>query len=360
MNKPFLFRAFPDLEGRLAWISLGDFPTPVERLDTVGPWNLWIKRDDRSSRIYGGNKVRKLEFVLGDVARKKKRRVVTFGGIGTNHGLATAIFCRRIGVACTLLLFHQPVTPHVRQNMLLFRKYEAETIYVPTIPRALVHYYLVQRLRHPGAYFLFAGGSSPVGAIGFVNAALELREQIDQGLMPIPDYIICPLGSNGTMAGLSLGLLLTGLPTKVIGVRVTASHVGPFESCTPGTVRTLMKQTLAVLGTASKLIPQPFIETPWIIGDYFGEGYGHPTPEGMRAIEIMREKAGITLEPTYTGKAFAAVMDFAGRESRRESTILYWHTYNSVDLTDQARTVDYLDLPRPFHRFFEERSSAIP
>jgi D-cysteine desulfhydrase len=358
MSNPVLFEAFPDLKGKLAWIPLGSFPTPVERLEHIGLDNLWIKRDDKSSNIYGGNKVRKLEFVLGDVVRKKKRHVITFGGIGTNHGLATAIFCRQLGIACTLLLFYQPVTAFVQQNMLLFRQYGSTMIHTRTLPWTVVHFYILQRLIHPGAYFLFAGGSSPVGTLGFVNAAFELREQIRQGQMPTPDYIICPVGSNGTMAGLSLGMLLAGLPTQVIGIRVAASHLGPFEACTPGTVRTLMKQTLAVLKKGSDRIPNHVIGTQRIIGDYFGDGYGHPTPGGLQAIKIMHERTGIKLEPTYTGKTFAAVMDFAHKEENSASTILYWHTYNSVDLKDQASAVDYHDLPRTLHSFFEKTSCA--
>ncbi len=143
------------------------------------------------------------------------------GGIGTNHGLATAVFSRKVGIPCRLLLFHQPVNDCVKRNMLLFLKYGTELRYYGGILRTGASLMVSQRLLNPRGYILEAGGSSPVGTVGIVNAMFELREQIDAGLLPEPRYIFCPLGSNGTMAGLSLGALLAGISTTVVGVRVT-------------------------------------------------------------------------------------------------------------------------------------------
>lgn len=115
---PILFREYPELEKKLAWIALGSFPTPVQQLQHLGYENLWIKRDDLSSPIYGGNKIRKLEFIPGHVNKKRKTaKVITFGGIGTNHGLATAIFCDKLNIPCKLLLLSSvrldPAAPYV-------------------------------------------------------------------------------------------------------------------------------------------------------------------------------------------------------------------------------------------------------
>ncbi len=115
LNGPILFREYPDLEKKIPSISLGAFPTPIQQLQRLGDGNLWIKRDDLSSPIYGGNKIRKLEFILGNTKRRNARQVITFGGIGTNHGLATTIFCNQLNIPCKLLLFWQPVTGHVQQ-----------------------------------------------------------------------------------------------------------------------------------------------------------------------------------------------------------------------------------------------------
>jgi D-cysteine desulfhydrase len=350
MNKPAMFDDFPELSDRIPWISLGDFPTPVHKLENLGFSNLWIKRDDKSSTEYGGNKVRKLEFVLADAIKKGCNSMITMGGIGTNHGLATAVFSKRHGLKCTLVLFDQPVNEYVKRNMLMFQKYGAEMIYAKNITRTLLQLFVIQPLKKGKSYPLFAGGSSPVGTLGFVNAAFELKKQIDEGLVPEPDIIVCPLGSNGTMAGLSLGVQLAGMKTKIFGVRVTASHLGPFDACTKGTVTTLMKKSLKIIGKDFSIDPGRYE----VIDSYFGQGYGVPTAEGMNAISLMKEKENIKLEPTYTGKTFAAVLDIASSPKHARENILYWHTYNSVDLGAAAATVNFNDLPSEFRRFFKD------
>lgn len=343
---PVLFAHYPGLKNRLAWMPLAALPTPLQPLLRPEIDNLWIKRDDLSSGIYGGNKVRKLEFILALAQRKHTRRLITFGGIGTHHGLATAIFCKRLGIACTLLLYRQPVTEQVRQNLLLLKNCGARLVYSKTMGRAVLSYFLFERLKHPGAYFLFAGGSNPIGTIGFVNAAFELKAQIRQGLMPEPAVIFCPLGSGGTLAGLALGTRLAGLHSRLIGVRVTASHLGPFQACTSGTVRKLMQDTYACLKQGDRDFPEIVIKSPQIFENYFGRGYGHPTPEGARASRMLQDKTGILLEPTYTAKTFAAVLDYCRLQRSGAEPVLYWHTYNSVDLSQQAAAVSYRDLPK--------------
>ncbi|MBN1496336.1 MAG: pyridoxal-phosphate dependent enzyme [Spirochaetes bacterium] len=348
-----LFERFPELEGAIARVALGEFPTPVHRLNNLGHGSLWIKRDDLSSPVYGGNKVRKLEFILGDVMRSGKREVVTIGGIGTNHGLATAIYCRGLGLDATLIVFDQPVTRHVRQNLLLFHRYGARLVYAKDMIGAGAKFYTLERLKRPNAYFLYAGGSSPVGALGFVSAAFELKKQIEEGLLPAPRYVVCPLGSSGTMAGLSLGLLLAGIPAEVIGVVVTRARLGPLQIATAGSVRALMRDTLRLLRRATAAVPDVAIGEQRVVHDYFGGAYGLPTPAGREALRVFGEKEGIRLEPTYTAKACAFLLDFIREPSRANETVLYWHTYNSADLTGDAAAVDYRDLPPRFHRFFE-------
>jgi D-cysteine desulfhydrase len=351
---PILLKEYPELEERIPRISLGKFPTPVQQLHQSGFENLWIKRDDMSSSVYGGNKIRKLEFILGQARKENAAHIITFGGIGTNHGLATAVFCKKLEIKCTLLLFWQPVTPGVKHNLLLFNKYKAETIYKKTLWNTVVSYYLLQRLRHPRAYFVYAGGSNPGGTIGYVNAVFELKAQIQRGEAPEPGVIICPLGSGGTLAGLALGLQLTGLQTKLKGVRVAKSHLGPFQACTPNTVAKLMHQTYSFLKQRCQRLPPVSIRAPEILHDYFGDGYGVPTRAASNASRLLKEREGIRLDMTYTAKAFAAVYDCCQSQAKPAAPVLYWHTYNSVDLADQANSVDYRQLPKPLQRFFEK------
>jgi 1-aminocyclopropane-1-carboxylate deaminase/D-cysteine desulfhydrase-like pyridoxal-dependent ACC family enzyme len=350
--KPVLFEHYPELADSINRVPLGVFPTPVQRLKNLGHGNLWIKRDDLSSPLYGGNKVRKLEFILGDVRSRGKREVVTIGGIGTNHGLATAIYCRRLGIDVTLVVFDQPVTSFVRQNLLLFHKNGARLVYTKSMIGAGAKFYITERLKRPNAYFLYAGGSSPIGVLGFVNAAFELKKQIDDGLLPAPRYIICPLGSSGTMAGLSLGVLLAGIPAAVIGVRVTRDRLGPLHLATARSVRSLMRSTCRLLRSASPGVPDVAIGGQRVIHDYFGGDYGLPTAEGLGARRLFKEKEGIKLEPTYTAKTCAFLLDFIRDPSRADDAVLYWHTYNSADLSRDAGSVDYRELPSCFHKFF--------
>ena len=348
-----LFKHYPELEGAFPRVPLGNFPTPVQRLSHLGHDNLWIKRDDQSSGIYGGNKVRKLEFVLADALKKGRNRVITMGGIGTNHGLASAIFCHELGLKCRLLLFNQPLNSYVKRNMLLFLKYGAELVYLKGVLKTGAALLLTQRLLNPRAYILEAGGSTPLGAVGIVNAMLELKEQIDAGILPEPRYIFCPLGSNGTMAGLSLGALLAGLSTTVIGVRVTMDAIGPIAIATAKTAENLMRKTYALLKKHSRGVPDITIPPQRVIHDYVGEGYGCATRECRDALTLMNDREGIALDPTYTAKTFAALCDFIKTPGHGKESILFWHTYNSVDMTAQVQSVDYRGLPPALRRIYE-------
>jgi 1-aminocyclopropane-1-carboxylate deaminase/D-cysteine desulfhydrase-like pyridoxal-dependent ACC family enzyme len=355
---PFLFRNYPELRQKIAWLPLGTFPTPVQPLNRLGFENLWVKRDDRSCSVYGGNKVRKLEFILAEARQHSTRHIVTFGGIGTNHGLATAIFCDRLDIDCTLLLFHQPVTGYVKQNLLLFEKYHAVTIYKKTRWRTVLAYYLLHRIRHPGACYVFAGGSNAAGTIGYVNAAFELKEQIDKGEIPAPAVVFCPLGSGGTLAGLSLGFALAGLRIRAVGVRVSESHLGPFQVCTERTVEKLMHKTYIYLKKRCRRLPDLTVRKPSIVENYFGGGYGVPTQAGSAVDRLVKKMEGIALDPTYTAKTFAAVFDHCRKHGRDSGPVLYWHTYNSVDLSAQADSVNYRNLPKALQVFIEEVSDV--
>jgi D-cysteine desulfhydrase len=351
-KQPPLFDVLPDLYEKIGWVNLDTLPSPVERLENLDHDKLWIKRDDVVSSVYGGNKVRRLEFVLADLIKKKKDRLVTMGAIGTNHGLASAIFCKKFGIKCTLILFDQEVTSYVLKNLLLFHHYGAELIYSKTMVRMAADYYFLKRLKYPGAYYLYAGGSSPLGTLGAVNAAVEYAGQVKEGICPAPDYVICPTASNGTVAGLILGFQLAGFDTKVIGVRTGMKNYGPIEFNTPKTVMRLLRSSYNLLKKNTRSMPDLKFEEPIFLDDYFGEGYGTPTQKGNEAINIFREKENIKLEPVYTAKACAALLDLIKSPEYKNNNVLYWHTYNSVDHSSTAQKVDYKKLPKSFHCFF--------
>ena len=348
---PEIFKVYPGLENKIDWLPMGSFPTPVMKLERLGFENLWIKRDDLTSNIYGGNKIRKLMFILAHVQSRNKSHIITPGGIGTNHGLATTIFAKQLGFKTTLLLFHQPVTVNVKQNLALFARHGAELLYKKTLFNAMLWYYCFCRIRYPGAYFLYPGGSNVFGTIGYVNAVFELKQQVDNGLMPMPKVIFCPLGSGGTLAGLALGLRLTGLPISLFGVQVSMSHLGPFPAVTAGTVRNLMKNTYRYLKRMGGSLPEITMGTPAILDTYLGDGYGHPTPACSKSYVLMKDRENIELDPTYTAKTFAAVLDYC--QSNRKDTVLFWNTYNSVDMTSGEDSADYHRLPVQLKKYVE-------
>lgn len=317
-----LFDWAPALRKRLPWQALADLPTPVEPLPFAA--NAWVKRDDLTHAEYGGNKIRKLEFIIADALARGAKRVVTFGAAGTNHGVATAMMCQRVGLACEILLFDQPDSATVQLNQQLMRHYGATLRYCGSLAATVARYYLHSARWKGDTYFLFAGGSNEAGTLGFVNAALELRDQIAEKRMPIPGRIVCPVGSSATLAGLTLGMQWLDLPIQVIGVRVAPSHLGPFAACTEASVLQLMHKTRRHTERLAGLtLPEPV--KPVLLEGYYGDGYGVATSEGERACSQFAS-AGLKLEQTYSGKAAACFLDAL---STTTTPVLFWHTFNS-------------------------------
>lgn len=355
-----LFEKYPDLKKGIAWEPLGDFPTPVKKLEklgqVVGYPNIWMKDDGKSSQHYGGNKVRKLEFILADAVRRKKNTIMTYGGIGTNHGLATTIFGKRLGLKTILVLVDQPVTDHVQENLLLFQHFRAEVCYAKNRVGATlnsIRYFLTR----PGIYYLPAGGSSPLGTLGFVAAALELKKQVDAGELPEPKYIFVALGSKGTTAGLVAGSRLAGLNSKIVGVRVAYRWLANEKATAK-----LANCAISLMRKYDRTVPAiRFKESDIkLMYGFCGEGYGYPTPEGREALKLLEETENIRLDLTYTAKTFAALLDFVKTSRELDGApVLYWHTYNAVDLTWIVTEYhDYRKLPVACHKFFE--TNLIP
>ena len=354
-----LFKDYPQLAARLPHVSLGRFPTPVEELgrvgDAIGLDRLYIKRDDLSGAVYGGNKVRKLEFLLGDALRARAREVVTIGFAGSNHALATAIYANQLGLRSTSLLMPQVNARYVRRNLLASYCHKAQLQHSANLP--ILAWGLLRKLlqgrRQFGVFprIIPAGGSCPLGVLGYVNAAFELREQIRAGEMPTPDLIYVPLGSMGTAVGLMLGLKAVGLPTQVIAVRVIEQRFANLSKL----VR-LFRGTASLLRRLDPTFPNLRIDPaePSIREDCLGDGYARFTEKAVNAADLMRGHTGIILNGAYSAKAFSAILDDASRWILKGKTILFWNTYNSRDLSAMASGVDYHQLPKAFHRYFEQ------
>lgn len=329
-----LFIRYPELTGALPFFAYADLPTPVEALEDFaasrrddGRTRAWIKRDDLTHADYAGNKVRKLEFVRGEIRQRGARHVYTFGATGTNAGLATARMCAYEGIACTVFLFDQPPSETVNRHYQALRASGAHLVHCGSLLNAVLAFYLHPARLLRSSYFLYAGCANPVATFGYVNAALELAEQVQAGECPEPDRLFVAASSSSTLAGLNLGCHLAGLKTRVIGVRVAPEKLGPFAACSAAVAQKQQDAAWALL--QSTLLSVPSAPPPVVMQDaWYGAGYGEPTVAGKMAQQRFAQ-GGYQLEATYTAKAAAAFMDALAHS---DDTVLFWHTYNSRPL----------------------------
>jgi D-cysteine desulfhydrase len=355
-----LERRFPGIASKIARYPLTVLPTPVEPLERLGAaagiGSLWVKRDDRSCPLYGGNKPRKLEWLIGDALRRGRRTLLTFGGIGTNHGLATTICARAAGLRTVLILVPQPLTDDVRRNLLLDHAFGAELILVSGVlaaAAAALRRLTLAWLGGERPMVVPTGGTSALGALGYVNAGLELAEQVRVGELPEPDWVFVPLGSGGTAAGLALGLKMAGLRSRVAAVLVTdilAPSQGRLLHLANAAARRLVR-----LGAAARV--EVGAADLRIVGGFIGAGYGAVTEEAVSAQRLLDEHAGIRLETTYSGKCLAALLRLAREPEYRDRNLLFWNTYSSVDPGKGVRLPDPSELPPAFRRFFSQPSA---
>ncbi len=298
-------------------VSLGRFPTPVTSLAKLAP-TLSIKRDDLSADPIGGNKPRALEFLLGTVT--KDSRVVTVGSAGSTHALAVATYAKRLGAHVSIGRWRQEMNDaatrvsaridRVADDAPVFRNVAAAYLWATT-----------RRLR--GEIWIPAGGSSPLGTLGHVNAALELAEQIRSGRVEQPMQVVVPLGTGGTMAGLALGFAIAELPITVIGARVVPKLVAR-RSHVLGLARHTRK---LIEHTTGSRLPRVRGDAIVIHHETYGGAYGHETPEGRSAAERLAAATHLALDATYSAKAFALALQVADR-----GPTLFWLTFDSRTL----------------------------
>jgi len=354
-NRLALERWFGQNMRELPHVSLTTLPTRVHRLshwsDLLGI-EVWVKRDDETNPRYGGNKPRKLEFLLGEALQAGSRRVLTFGGLGTHHGLATALFAREVGLRVGVGLLYQPVTAAVRENLLALHALDAELFYgarVPALAAKAAWRWLQYVRAGERPYVIPTGGSSAVGTLGYVNAAFEFAEQVRAGDLPVPERVFVPLGSGGTVAGLALGLKAAGLRTRVVGVLVSDIYPpSPRKLCR------LAARTAAYL-KAKAGIPLPALTEKdfFIERGCLGAGYGAALPPADAVATWLHQHEGIKLDGTYTAKAALALERWA-RQHRTAGPVLFWLTYSQARVVDLVPALpDYHALPRELQRFFE-------
>jgi 1-aminocyclopropane-1-carboxylate deaminase/D-cysteine desulfhydrase len=301
-------------------VPLAPLPTPLEpapRLSAALGAEIWLKRDDVGSLGLAGNKVRKLEFALGQARHDGATAVVTLGAAQSNHARATAAACARLGMRCVLVMRGDPPGGQPTGNLLLDRLFGAEVRFACTddwIEVATQAHECGEQLRREQEQpvVLPAGCSSPEGALGFAAAYLELLGQLDEQRVEAT-RIVHACTSGGTHAGLLVGRALAGR-----GPEVRAFDVGRLTDDVDGFVAQLARDTAALLGRDETFDVA-------LDASQLGEGYGAFTGAATEAIRLVAGTEGIALDPVYSGKAMAGLVADAA-QGRLEGPVVFWHT----------------------------------
>ena len=357
-----LFERYPRTR-ELPYVALGCFPTPVTRADALaeaaGAGGLWVKRDDMSGERYGGNKVRKLEFLLGEALAAGATDVITFGAAGSNHALATAIYGATYSLKVHSMLMPQHDAPYVGRNLRASIGVGADLRWFPDMDATQRGAVIVRREvraetgRDP--FVIPFGGTTPGSTAGFVNAALELLDQIEAGELPEPDLLYVTLGSMGTAAGLVLGLRAAGLHTRVVAVPVISQDDGAAHR-----LLELVGQTQALMHSVDPTFPVfEWAESDFdVASGFLGEGYAMPTQQGSDAIALADAAAGLHLDPTYTGKTLAALLARGSAGGLTDRTVVFWNTYNSRDISALVEAGDPAHLPAGLREYVTDEGPS--
>jgi L-cysteate sulfo-lyase len=328
---------------RFPRIRLGHLPTPLEPMEgltrALGGPRLWIKRDDCTGLSSGGNKTRKLEFLMADAVARGADVVVTQGATQSNHARQTAAAAARLGLGCHILLEDRTRRTDAdytaNGNVLLDRLHDARIEHRPggSDMQAEMEA-LAERLSASGRrpYVIPGGGSTPLGALGYVNAALELVHQsVSIGLRI--DHLVHATGSAGTQAGLAVGLHAMNSPIRLLGIGVRA----PREK-QESMVHDLACRTWDLLGLRGQL-PR---ETVVADCDHVGPGYGLPTPGMVEAVTLAARTEGLLLDPVYTGKGLAGLIDRVRKgHFGKDENVVFLHTGGSAALFGYPRDFEH-------------------
>lgn len=309
-------------------LSLAHLPTPLEPLprlsEYLGGPQIFVKRDDCTGLGTGGNKTRKLEFLMAEAIEQGADTIVTVGGPQSNHARQTAAAAARLGLECVLVLPHisrfESPTYVVSGNVLLDKLFGAKVHLVADEEAAaekLAEVVMGLHAEDRKPHFIPAGGSTPVGSLGYVAAVDELLQQADAIDLKI-DHMLVTTGSCSTHAGLVAGLAALERPEKVIGVSVYLPGDEPVA-----TVTQKARETLDLMEIEDDTVEQR-VE---VLSDYRGDGYGEPTPAMIEAVKTVARLEGLLLDPVYTGKTMSGLIDLV-RKGRFQSNenIVFWHT----------------------------------
>ena len=314
-------------------VPLGHFPTPLEKLPRLSAYldcQIWVKRDDCTGLAGGGNKTRKLEYLLADARQHGADTIITVGGLQSNHARQTAAAAAKLGLACELILEDVVGVPqqdyYHNGNLLLDQLCGAVIHRVQEQQNIdLVLTEVVADIKNQGKtpYVIPLGGSNALGSLGYVECAKEIITQSDAQKVSF-DHIVLATGSGGTQAGLLAGLIAKQQEIAVLGICVSRSGLAQQTL-----VESLLKQTLSMLNIdhshAADIVKAN--------GAYYGEGYGISTDSMINAVRLAAQLEGLLLDPVYTGKAMAGLIDLCQQGVfKPEQNILFLHTGGSQGL----------------------------
>ena len=329
MGNPEVSRRYLDDKlSAIPRVGLADYPSPLlplPRLSRDLGWPLWIKRDDLLGPAPGGNKVRKLEYILAEALASGATRLATFGGMQSNHARMTAAAGRRLGFETHIFCFESRPS-RMAGNMLLNELYGAKVHFLPIgggsggirleTANRLVKW--LARIQARGSYFVPVGGHSWRGCLGYAAAALELDAQA-RGLGIGEARLVLAAGTGGTLAGLMAGLFLCES-----GLKPLAIDVGKLWRAFPESIARLAGEICVRLGTPQRFAPA---DVPLIEGRYVGSRYGLPSDSGNSAMQLLGRTEGILLDPVYTAKAFGGLTDLIARgEIEAGMPVIFLHT----------------------------------
>jgi D-cysteine desulfhydrase family pyridoxal phosphate-dependent enzyme len=299
-------------------LKFAHLPTPIEPLprltQALGGPHLYVKRDDQTGLAFGGNKTRKLEFLVAEAQAQGANMLITAGALQSNHCRQTAAAAARFGFACTLVLVGEPPA-EASGNLLLDRLFGAQLVWTEKARREAVLQETFDKARAQGhkPYLVPYGGSNSTGALGYVFAVEELMAQEAPA-----DWVVFASSSGGTQSGLVLGARHFSFPGKVLGISVDEP-----QSVLQERVARLATETSLKLGQRLEFTPQEIL----VNADYCSSGYGVLTPSEREAVGLFARLEGLLLDPVYTGRAAAGLIDLIRKGFfKKGERVLFLHT----------------------------------
>jgi L-cysteate sulfo-lyase len=307
-------------------VRIAHLPTPLEPLPRLtaqlGGAELWIKRDDQTGLATGGNKARKLEFLVADALERGADTLITGGAAQSNHARQTAAAAVKFGLACTLVL-RGAEPAHAQGNLLLDRLLDADVVWAEDRPLAETMAQVAEDLRAAGhrPYVVPYGGSNPIGASGYVAAMEELLAQSAKRDFA---HIVLASSSGGTQAGLMVGARALAYEGRILGISIE-----PEADVLQRTLADLATATAEHLGLAFTFAPEDFA----VDDSYLGGGYGVVGDLEREAIHTLARTEGVLLDPVYTGRALGGLLDLIGQGIfQPDERVLFWHTGGTTGL----------------------------